>query len=167
MKLLGDKTLEVTYKRIKNKLGNLLRTAEKNYYKYVMDKNKNDLSKLWSILNTVINRKIKNDIKFKHNNMEISNDLEIANLFNKHYLNIVDKLCDQIPKPTKDSFSNMKGSFPNSLFLSPTNENEILEIISNLKKSSPGHDDIDTNIIKHPKHEILTPLVHICNLLFS
>lgn len=63
MMVAGDKTLETKYKAIKNKLTNVLRQSEKNYYNNILDKNKNNLSKLWKTLNTVINRKKKHSIK--------------------------------------------------------------------------------------------------------
>ena len=56
LKLTGNKSLEVQYKTFKNKLNNLFRSSEKSYYKSILDKNKNNLSKLWKTINTVINR---------------------------------------------------------------------------------------------------------------
>ena len=49
----------------------------------------------------------------------------------------------------------------------PTDENEVCKIKTNLKNSSPGHDGIDINIIKHIKHAIITLLLHLCNQSFS
>ena len=49
----------------------------------------------------------------------------------------------------------------------PTDENEVCKIITTLKNSSRGHDGIDIKIIKHIKHAIITPLVHLCNQSFT
>ena len=53
----GDATIAEEYRKKKNKLTNLLRISEKNYYKQLLDNNKNNLSKLWKSLNLIISRK--------------------------------------------------------------------------------------------------------------
>ena len=169
LKITGDRSLEVQYKTIKNKLSNLLRSCEKTYYKNKLEQNKNNLSKLWKTLNTVINRKkISNkNVTFKHNNKEIVNNLDIANHFNKYYLNITKEISSKIPKCSEDPCKYMTDKLKSSFFFTPTDEDEILEIILKLKNSSPGHDGLSVNIIKKIKCHILTPLTHIINLSFS
>ncbi len=49
--------------------------------------------------------------------------------------------------------------------MSPTNEDEILNILSSMKNSAAGHDGIDDiRAVKGVAVDILTPLTHICNL---
>ena len=43
-----------------------------------------------------------------------------------------------------------------TIFLKPTNENEILQIISTCKNASAGFDNIDMKIIKSIKLNIIT-----------
>ena len=80
LKIYGDVTIAEEYRKKKNKLTNLLRILEKNYYKQLLDNNKNNLSKLWKSLNVIISRKKKilNNTVFKHNNREITSNVEIA-----------------------------------------------------------------------------------------
>jgi hypothetical protein len=169
LKITGEKTLEAQYKTFKNKLTNLLRSSEKTYYKTILDQNKNNLSKLWQTLNTVISRKKQSNqnVVFKHNNKQFDKNLDIANYFNKYYLNMATDICSKIPQISQDPCKYMDGNVTNSLFLNPTDENEILGIISNLRNSSPGHDGISVKIIKKLKYQLLTPLAHIINLSFS
>ena len=47
LKIYGDVTIAEEYRKKKNKLTNLLRISEKNYYKQLLDNNKNNLSKLY------------------------------------------------------------------------------------------------------------------------
>ncbi len=54
-----------------------------------------------------------------------------------------------------------------SIFFNPTNDEEVLQTISNLKNTSAGFDDIDMKIIKSVKCHILAPLVHVLNLSFA
>ncbi len=64
-----------------------LRRAEKNYYKNMLDKNKNNLSKIWKTLNLAINRKkkVKANCTFKYNNRTLSDNKEIASNFNNYF----------------------------------------------------------------------------------
>jgi hypothetical protein len=53
----------------------------------------------------------------------------------------------------------------NSIFLEPVDSSKILEIVRNLKpKTSFGHDEISTKIIKESILNILMPLTHIINI---
>jgi retron-type reverse transcriptase len=54
-----------------------------------------------------------------------------------------------------------------SMYLNPTSPDKIAKVLSDLKNTSPGHDDIDIKLVKRIKPYILIPLTHICNLSFS
>ena len=58
-----------------------------------------------------------------HNNKTVTNPVEIANIFNNHFALVAEK--------TK-AFIHINSSLNNSFFLSPTNKNEILSIISTI-----------------------------------
>jgi hypothetical protein len=169
IKISKDRTLTDHYKKTKNKLVNLLKLSEKNYYKNLLSLNKSNLKKTWQILNQVISRKKRpqSNSTFQYKNREIKNNTDIANSFNKYFLNIPRELSDKIPNQSKDPCYYMSRNVKDSLFFSPTNEDEILQIITNLKNSSPGYDHIESKIVKSIKYEILTPLTHIFNLSFA
>ena len=38
-----------------------------------------------------------------------------------------------------------------------------MEILLNIKNSSPGHDDINIKVLKAIKDDIIAPLTHLCN----
>ena len=99
----------------------------------------------------MINKKkqTKCDIVFKCNNKEITNKEDIANHFNKYYLNVSKDKCKNIPiLPDRNPYEFMNKKVVNSLFLAPTNETEISEIISNVKNSSAGCDGTTIKMIK-------------------
>ena len=55
-----------------------------------------------------------------------------------------------------------------SLFLMPTNEAELLKLVSSLKSNkSPGFDGIKNELIKDIIYGIVIPLVHIFDLSVS
>jgi hypothetical protein len=102
-------------KKIKNKLGNLLRQAEKRYYKDLLDKNKSNLSRMWQTLNQVINRKkkIRENTTFKHSNREISSEADISNHFNQYFLNVAKNLNSNVPSNSMDPCLYMTNSTEN------------------------------------------------------
>ena len=99
LKVHGDMSLVKDYKCLKNKLCNVIRKAEKMYYKNLLDSNKHNMFKTWKTLNLVINRN-KNKARttsFKHNNILLTDNDKIVSQFNKYFANIVKKSSDDIP----------------------------------------------------------------------
>jgi len=59
----------------------------------------------------------------------------------------------------------MKGHYGDSMYVSPTTDTEIIDIIKNLKKSAPGYDGINASLLKHMLPAIINPpLTHMINL---
>lgn len=169
IKVHGDPVHMKEYKQIKNKLNNLLKQEEKRYYNNILNQNKNKLSKIWQTLNQVINRKKRtgSKITFNNNGTSITRDEDIATHFNNYFQNAPKLLYDKLTPISMDPCIHMKNETEKSLFFMPTNENEIIDILSKLKNSSCGYDGINMKLVKSAKHEILTPLTHIFNLSFS
>ena len=69
---------ETVYKKYKNKLSHVIKTAKKNYYENEFLKYKNDIKMTWQTINKVLNRN-KNREKFKS---EHTDPIDIANKFN-------------------------------------------------------------------------------------
>ena len=61
----------------------------------------------------------------------------------------------------------MKEKLVNSMFMEPVKEDEVTTIISNLKNSAPGHDEITAETLKGVLAAINHPLVFILNLSLS
>ena len=87
------------YSKYRNYLTKLLRCQERNYYENLINQNKHNLSKTWSVISIVINNKksITKCSQFTHNNRYITNDNEIANHFNKYSVHIGSTLAKNIP----------------------------------------------------------------------
>ena len=58
----------------------------------------------------------------------------------------------------------MNSNVSRCIELTPVTELEINTILRNLKKSSPGWDDISPHIVKMTSSNFIKPLLHICNL---
>ena len=152
-----------TYKRI---LQNSLRRAEKTYYDNVFAENKNNLTKSWKIIKTVINKRSMSKIttKFLINNKETDNKQDISDSFNDFYVNLGSTLAYKLPHTNVDPISFMKNVTSTPIKLEPVSEKEIEQIMKNMKKSGAGWDDISPKIIKLTYTYFMKPLVHICNL---
>ena len=158
---------DTLYRQYKNKLTQLIKTAEKNHYANVIEKSKNNLQKMWSILKSIINRNKKKSIqsKFRLNNGTVITDgLQISEKFNDFFTGIGPSLAKKIPEQTVSPDQYLGDRLLNSIYLSPVTENEIYKIVQSLKNSAPGHDEISPQTLKSSVNYILSPLTHICNL---
>ena len=90
----------------------------------------------------------------------------IANSFNTFYINIGPNLASKIPNPNSNTnpTSYIKKEYVNSLYLKPVEDNEIRNIIRDLRNTSPGHDGITAYLIKNVTDDIVTQLSFIFNL---
>lgn len=157
------------YKLYKSKLNKLIIEAERDYYLDKFNMHKNNLKKTWSLLNSVINAKKQSipQTVFHHNNNTISNPTEIANGFNNFFANIGKSLASKIDSVPLSPLSFMKSKNPNSLFLVPTDLNEVQSVINKLKPNSSGYDHLSAQFISSNSDLILPLLVHIINTSFT
>ena len=105
--------------------------------------------------------------EFEKNGEPITGNENIANEFNNYFVNVGPSLADNIPA-TDIHFSQYLSDSNNvkhSLFLNPVTEDEIVQVVAQLKpKKSKGHDELDMCIIKKLIPYIVVPLKHIFNL---
>ncbi len=111
-----------------------------------------DIRKTWQILNSVMgkaNDKSNTVQTFLINGEKKDNPIEIANAFGKYFSNVGEEYEQKIPTTTKNPESYMQNRTRASMFMSPTDPQEIQEIVSHLKnKNSSGIDKISSNLIK-------------------
>ena len=161
---------EVKYKTYKSKLQKLLKVAEKQYYQEFLMKYKNNMKKSWGIIKSIINKNKSHlyQTKFKLSDGKIVSDkTTISKHFNEFFLNVGPNLAKTIPKMDTDPKFYMGESIKKSLFLEPVTLDEIMKIVSSLKETATGYDDISAMFLKMSAEYICNPLVHICNLSFS
>ena len=100
---------------------------------------------------------------------KITDNQTIVEEFNSFFSNIATKIKANHVQRSNEHFSSfVLENCQNSIFLKPTNETEIVEIVKHFKASkSTGFDGISQAVIKQVIYFITKPLVHIINLLFS
>ena len=163
-------TLKQRYVQYKNKLVSLLRFAEKSYYAEKLTKVQDNMSKTWKLLNEITNRnkspKIISQIK---TNDELTDDpQQISEKFNNYFVNIGPDLASKIQVGNKKPLDYLVGEYNDSMYLAPTNEYEILDIIANLKNTpSKGHDDLPLKLIKNCSLALSPILAYLNNQSFS
>ena len=138
------------------------------YYTELFENCKSNIRKTWHALNSISGRtndKSSINDKFRINTNIIQNPNEIANAFCKYFSEVGKTFAENIPA-SQHSFNKYLGTSKHqqSLFLSPTDPNEINKIINSLKpKKSSGHDLISTHFIKSIKDQICIPLSTLFN----
>ena len=158
----------VKYRQIFNKLK---RIRKKNYYTEIFYKYKNDIRKTWRTLNSISGRS--NDKSSLNDTFIINTNVtkyhtDIANGFCKYFSEVGKTFAEKIPlaKHSFDQHDQYLGQDQHgrSLFLSPTDPQEIKKILVSLKpKQSCGHDGISTSFLKSIKDNICEPLSILIN----
>ena len=98
--------------------------------------------------------------------MEITKDKDIANTLNKHFTNIGKNLAEKIVPQQNLTFKTyLTDPIANSLYLRPTDFDEILKEINRLKTKATL--DIRVSLLKHLKQEIVNGLMIIFNKSFE
>ena len=137
------------YTQYKNKLTTILRRQEKEYYKLLLETNRNNLKKMWSVIRNVINncKPSKLNESFLYNNSVITDKTIVSNKFNDYFVNVGKTLAAQIPRSGPSFHTYLPEANKESIFLTPTDQLEIRNIILNIKNSAPGHDGISSKVI--------------------
>ena len=124
---------------------------------------------MWSVIRSVINncKPFKLNESFSYNNSIITGKKIVSNKFNDYFVNVGKTLAAQIPKSGPSFYTYLPEANKESIFLTPTDQQEIRNIILNIRNSAPWHDGISSKVI-NPVIEILVPpLTYITNLSFT
>ena len=126
-------------KQMWRELGNLLNTSKK--------KSNNSISTI------IVDNKI------------LNNDKDIANTLNTHFAQIGKNLANKVVSQEPHSYATyLTDPVDDSLFSRPTNNEELLNEINQLKNKATL--DVRVSVIKYVKQEIIDGLVIIFNKLF-
>ena len=154
-----------TYNKYKQVLKRVLKQAEKDHYDSAFQNYKNDLKKSWKVMNEAINKNAITPLssQFKINGKIETDKSLIANHFNDYFVNIGCDLAEKIPSVTSNSMANIQTQVSNSIVIEPVTESETNNVISQLKNSSPGWDDLPSMLLKNSSGYILNVLTNIFN----
>ena len=159
------------YKRYRNILNKCLRQSEKNYYIKEINENKKNLSTLWRIFGPMINpnktKKSRRITMLKDCDKNICDEYDMANAFNNYFAEIANKIAQTIPR-SNEFVKYLGENNPNSIYLHPSNPNEIAKLIDKLNnKKATGPDNIHIKTVKSIKEIISKILTHVINICFT
>ena len=159
------------YKIFCDQFNKIKRHVKMHYYKTQIENSKHDIKKTWTILKEAIGKRNKTSSLPQHfiiNNKAVSNRTKIADSFNTFFSSIGKITSQKVPPSSKHFSSYLNNPTVQSMFLTPVDSNEIITIVNKMKpKTSSGHDNISTKLIKHSLFQILTPLTNIINKSFT
>ena len=171
-KYIFDQTEEnkTVCKIFKNKLRTMIRKVETEYYKESFNNKTHNMKEMWKELGNLLNankKKTSNSIsKLIINNKELKNNKDIANASNEHFTTIGKNLAAKVIPQVNNSFKTyMTDPINNSLFLRPTDTDEIMKEINQLKNKTTL--DFRATLLKHAKQELVNGLVIIFNKSFQ
>lgn len=157
------------YKDYSNTLKRAKRAAKLTYYNNLCNEFRSNSKRLWALINKQIKKTThkKNIItKIKLDQTEFTQGTEICNAFGRHFSTIGKKFAQKIKKSQHDLdyYCKKIPTNNNSMYMKPTNPEEISNIIGTLaNKSSHGYDKISNKLLKELRPVVLTPLVIIFN----
>ena len=98
---------------------------------------------------------------FTYNNTIITDKKTVSNKFNDYFVNVGKTLAEQIPKSGPSFRSYLLEANKESIFLTPTDQQEIRNIMFNIRNSTPGHDRISSKVINPIIVTFWLPLTYI------
>ena len=169
--LSKDHPSYIAYIAYRNKYNALKRKARQEYYCTKIEEFKYNIKMLWGVLRSLIGKK--NDKSFTSDCFLIDGKMVtdphiISEGFCKFYTNMSKNLADKISRSNRSFVDYMGQANDNSLFLSPTDENEIDKHIKLLpSKTSSGYDGISNVLLKGLSNVLKGPLSVVFNKSLS
>lgn len=166
------KESEDRYKMYKNKLINIMRKCERNYYVNAVKLYKDNVKQMWNVLNDVIRKtKCNKSIypkEFVVNGQVINQKREIANGFNDFFVNIGSNLAKNIVSPfNKSIYDTMSNRNSQNMYMYNVEEKEVLDLVKSFKnKFSNDNQNLNMDLIKKVIYCIVQPLTYIFNKSF-
>ena len=160
------------YKKYRNLLSTLMKKSKQAYYDKYFERNWNNIKNTWKGIKSLISLKTVASnvptVLSLDNGDTITNPYDIANTFNNFFASMAEttkKSIKYLHKHFSDYLSNDSDS---TIFLEPTDKEEIANIISSLNSNkATGSNSIPYRILFLLKNEILEQLSDLLNLSFT
>lgn len=158
------------FKRYKCILKKVIKKAKESRHDDFISRSKNKTKAIWNVVKAETGRNQSPQLinTQLYNNQVLTEDPLInANIFNKYFTGIADKLLTSTNTNATNNIQ-VKDNVLTSMFLSEIHQSEVFNIIHKLKNNfSAGIDNIPNIIIKKCASSIVEPLTHIFNTSFN
>ena len=162
---------EYLYKKFRNKVVFEIRKSGNDYYNNYFNTHKNNMKKLWSGIRSIINVSSKSGYcisQLIQDGKEIDDPKTMANIFNKFFVNVSQKVTSGIPRTRKCPLDYLKQRNDKSLFLSNATPEEIEALINSLQViKAVGPYSVPIKLLKMISRPIFLPLCLIINESFT
>ncbi|KAL0868710.1 hypothetical protein ABMA27_008153 [Loxostege sticticalis] len=158
-------TNKLNFHKYSKVLRKCIHTAQKIHNHKTILNSKNKGRATWNAISSTVSDRMHSDEinMITINNSTHSDPQVICNSFNDYFINDTTKQTPKLNNTHKKIENNSR-----TIFLKPTDENEINNIIMSFKNSkSHGHDGIISKILKLCAFHISRALAHIINLSFE
>lgn len=158
--IIRDRYIE-TKKQYKQKI----KLSKKTFFQRQLESSDNKPKQIWKIVNNKLNRTKHNNnsIVLRIDDRVVTNPEVIANQFAEYFCQIP---CKKLKERYGDEvfYCTVPSSMPHTIVINQVTEQEIIDIISNLKnKGSTGFDEVNTRLLKSIKYRISGPLAFLIN----
>ena len=168
-KMLRQECSLEKYEKYNLLLRKTIRVAKVKFYNDMCCEYKSQTKKLWGLINEITGKK--NDKSGAIEYLDIDGTREynvqtISNRFAKYFSEVGKQFSNRIPSSLRSikDYLNLIQSNRSSLFLNPTNTEEIAKIVSNLpNKFSSGQDNISNVLLKDIIDHIAPALTEVFN----
>ena len=169
--LLHKEELAIKVKIYRNIILKLKRKSKANHFNKYFQDNKLNIFKTWEKIREIINisKKGSNNINcIQIGRTTISNSSDIANEFNRHFTLFAKQIEEKLRKPKHYCSKYLKNPNSNFFFIAPTNIEEFLSEIKNLKKDKySGPSSILIKFLKLLQTPLSKPILQFANVSFS
>ena len=166
-----NEEFHTNYKKYRNLLSTLMKRSKQAYFDKYFEANWNNIKNTWKGIKSLITLKsVASNVPTVlslDNGDTITNPYDIANTFNNYFASIAETTKKNIKYSHKDFSDYLANENGNSIFLQPTDKEEIANIISSLNSNkASGPNSIPYRILLLLKNEISKQLADLFNLSF-
>lgn len=160
--------LYITYNSYKLLYNKVKRKAKAQYIHCTLQQCMNNPSKTWKVINNLLGKthdKTSTIELLTVNDQKVTNHSEIADNFADFFQNVGKIQSEKIgvgPKKADDYMCHINQS--NSIYVSPTDEMEVMNVVAKFKtKNSSGYDNISAKVLKDIVGAIAKPITTLIN----
>ena len=160
----------INFRNYKNRYNSVVRAAKQLYFKNVLEENRSNIKKTWSILKDAMRKN--NDKSSCIEELHIDNKMncsknDIPTCLNEYFTSIADEINAKINPSDKNPINYLNDYNSNLTFQCITSQ-KLIDIVQNMKnKSSTDMFGISNFRLKKIIDSIVIPLRHIFNLSIS
>ena len=159
------------YKKYRNLLSTLMKKSKQAYYDKYFERNWNNIKNTWKGIKSLISLKTVASnvptVLSLDNGDTITSPNDIANTFNNYFVSIAETTKKSIKYSHKHFSDYLSNESISTLFLQPTDREEIVNIITSLNSNKAfGPNSIPYRILFLLKNEISKQLADLFNLSF-